>query len=56
MFPDSLFYLDPQLTSWTTGAAGANYSFPKNELVRYLTSLHVVFLIGHLNEQLNNGC
>ena len=45
MSPDSLSYVDPQLTSWTTGAAGANYSLPKNELVRNLTSFHVVFLI-----------
>ncbi|KAF8504556.1 beta-glucan synthesis-associated [Russula emetica] len=25
-------YSDPQLLSWTTGPAGANYSFPKNQL------------------------
>ncbi|KAI0277034.1 glycoside hydrolase family 16 protein [Russula aff. rugulosa BPL654] len=47
-------YSNPQLLSWTTGPAGANYPFPKNGLVRLLNSR--LRHPSNLNEQYNNGC
>jgi hypothetical protein len=55
MLADSFLHVDAQLQYWTTGAAGANHTFPRNKLVRLMYPVDATFLTEHSNEQ-SNGC